>query len=101
MSKQNNLYKIKVKHCAPKDYHNSTEAYFIAKSDEDVYQYINKNLASDSWEEANKEIEDEDIPSLEIDDKFVEFQTYKDYILSAKGDWEDRVGIREKNYYPS
>jgi hypothetical protein len=95
MSKKN-LYKIKLRHCSPKDYADAIKIYVIAKNDEEVFNHINKNYVYHSWTEDEEYTH---VPELETKEgKYLTFDTYKEYIMAAKGDWEDEKLYRDLYY---
>ncbi len=54
-----NLYKIKVLHCAPRDSHESIEAYEIAEDDNEIYEIVN-GYSNGRWSDAEKDGDMED-----------------------------------------
>ena len=89
------LYKIKVLHAAPKDWHQSIETYLIAKNDEEVFNWIDENKAHHLWSEHEKWLEDDEESGYYLDDKPC---TMKEWVLVNKGDIDDDNGWEDAYY---
>ena len=62
-----NLYKILFKHVAPKDHKIGIETYLLASCDEEVYEYISKEYASETFRERMIRIRGE------LNDEYIDF----------------------------
>lgn len=98
MNSNKNLYKIKVRHTKGNGncYEDTIQDYVIADSEEEVLKHIDKEYANGWW---LGELAPIDIPELETEEgEWLEFSTYKDYLMAAKGDWSN-VELYEDPYY--
>ena len=88
-----NLYKIEFAHYAPKDREDGIKGYVLAKNDEEMYHYIDKQYCYDSMEDENEETEDD------YDPEFDEFETYKARMIHLKGRMNDEEYDIADTYY--
>lgn len=91
------LYKIRVEHCAPKDRHESIEAFLAAENDEAVYTWIDKEKEYGGWTEQNDEGDVLDI--YDKDYNVIGQESYKDKIIRIKGDINDEDQNCDDSYY--
>ncbi|MGG0308333.1 hypothetical protein ABEY43_07035 [Priestia megaterium] len=99
-----NLYKIMLEHFAPKDSEKGIFTYLIAKTDEEVYEWIaaekktkDERTIYNSWK-----CNEEDIGSFEIyNDNYdvIGEETYKERMIRLKGDINDEDAELEDLYY--
>lgn len=81
------LYKVRVLHGAPKDHHTATEEYFTAKTEEDAYEYVDKNHARWSY--------------YYEDDEHGEWESKEQMnqeLIENKGDLESEFGWEDAYY---
>jgi hypothetical protein len=84
-----NLYKILFSHTAPKDSEKGIKGYILAESDEQVYNYIDKEYNYECWKDSD---EDEDREPIELYDEnydVIGTETFKEKILRIKGQMND------------
>jgi len=85
-----NLYKILFSHTAPKDTKVGIETYLLAKSDEEVYNYIDKEFNCGCWKDKEDDCDIFDI--YDKDYNVIGTETFREKILRIKGE------INEEDY---
>jgi len=91
------IYKIQVRHAGPKSSHDSIELFLIADSEEEVYQWIDKEKNYGAWNEASEEGEMCEI--LDSDYNVIGEESYKDKMIRLGGDFNDEDADYDDAYY--
>ena len=97
-----NLYKIIVKHCAPKDCHDSIACLLLAKDDEAVYEWLkkgNSELDDDSIFVSYEYREEETFTLYDKDYNKIGIETFKNRMIRLKGLINDEEEEYEDLYY--
>lgn len=98
------LYRIHVRHCAPKASLESIKTYAIAFSDQDVMENIDEQFAYGVWKDRYEEAfgdEGEDGQFVIYDEKYNEIGTenYLEKMLRLKGEFFDEDADYDDLYY--
>lgn len=90
------LYRILVRHCAPKDCHESIETYLIANSGEEVYEWLKNNKLT-GWDYREEDEETFDI----YDDNYsiIGTEGIRVRMLRLGGDYFDENADYSDLYY--
>ncbi len=84
MSETKKLFKILIRHCSQKDKKEAIVGYFLAYSDEQIYNYIDKELMSGIWTDNNNDSNNNE---------------YKNFLLSIRGQFNDPDADYSDGYY--
>jgi hypothetical protein len=99
-----NLYRINAEHVCTKDSATYLYSYLTAENDEEVYNWIDKNLVGSVWSEINNgEFTEDELPPvfeiLDNDYNTIGSETYKERIIRLKGDMHDEDHDTEDAFY--
>ncbi|PHS61663.1 MAG: hypothetical protein COB12_12040 [Flavobacterium sp.] len=92
-----NIYKIKMETVAPKDSWKSVDCFLLAKDEEAVYKWLDKNKCYDAWND-----KEEDGHTYEIQDEdynVIGHENFKEKMLRLKGEINDEDRNCEDAYY--
>ena len=81
------LYKVKILHGAPKDHHLAIQEYFIAKTEEDAFNYVDEKHAN--WTHYFEP---------ECDGEWETLEEMKAEVLENKGDLDSEWGWEDAYY---
>ena len=84
-----NLYKILFSHTAPKDSEKGIKGYLLAESDEQVYNYIDKEYNCECWKDSDEDEDREPIELYDYNYDVIGTETFKEKILRIKGEMND------------
>jgi len=92
-----NLYKILFSHTAPKDTKTGIETYLLAKNEEEVYEYIDKEFNCGCWKD--KEGDEEIFDIYDKDYNTIGTETFREKILRIKGEMNEEDYDFSDAYY--
>lgn len=81
------LYKILVRHCAPKDCITAIVGYVLTDAEEKIYEYINKELLFGMWGDRSSS-------GMRYNG-----ETYKEQMLRLRGEYNDEFADYSDAYY--
>lgn len=87
------LFRIIVLHGAPKGGHASTETYFVAESEVEVFEWIDRVKNYGAWTENH-----DDGPQTRWYDDTGEDIPFRDWIMARRGDLKDDEGWEDAYY---
>lgn len=90
------LFKIVIRHCAPKDCKETTMQWVIAPDDETVMRYIDKELMFGTWTDRE---DDGPIPVYDEDYNHIGNETYLERMLRLRGEFNDPDASYDDAYY--
>jgi hypothetical protein len=91
------LYKIKIRHCAPKDCKESIVGYFLAENDLAIYNYIDKELLGGIWNDRHEE--DGLFEYYDDNDNLLGKEHYRERMLRYRGEFNDPHADYSDAYY--
>lgn len=87
------LFQILVLHGGPKDRHTATETYLVAESEQEVFNWIDKEKNYNSWTEETDE------PRMRFaDDSYEKEIPFAEWVMLKRGDLEDDEGWEDAYY---
>jgi len=91
------LYKIVMRHCAPKDCEDSIYGYVIANDEKEVLDYVDQECMYGTWQDRSNE----DRKRTIYDDEYNEIgeETYMEYMLRIRGEINDEDADYSDLYY--
>jgi len=92
-----NLYKILFSHSSPKDTKIGIKTYILAKNEDEVYNYIDKEFNCGGWKD--KEDEGEVFDIYDKDYKIIGTETFREKILRLKGEMNEEDYDYSDAYY--
>ena len=92
------LYKITVKHAAPKDSHTATETLIEAEHDEAVYSWIDKEKCYGGWTESCTPEDNEEPEVFYFGEDYDTEYGFKEWCIKSKGDLDDERGYEDAYY---
>lgn len=87
------LFKIKVTHYAPKDFHSSIQEYVIANSDREVFEYLAKGYAC--WDEMLCDSDEDEYWEI-LENKGDDREVYDLYYGATQYSWEEISLVNDK-----
>lgn len=80
------LFKIKVTHYAPKDFHSSIQEYVIANNDREIFEYLAKGYAY--WDEMLGDSDEDEYWEI-LENKGDDREVYDLYYGATQYSWEE------------
>jgi hypothetical protein len=91
------MYKILLRHCAPKDCVEVVKQYVVADSELQVLNNINSEYQYGAWSDRNEEAEEFEI--YDEDYNVIGTETYLERMLRLRGEFNDENASYEDAYY--
>ncbi len=92
------LFKIKMRHCAPRDCKESIFSYVLANDESQVLNYIDKEILFGIWSDRHHDSLSEPIVTKE-EGKIIHIEVYKEKMLRIKGEFNDENADYSDAYY--
>lgn len=93
------LFKIVIRHCAPRDKKEAIVTWLISHDDEAVMHYIDRELMSGTWSDRQEDSKEERLAIYNEESEIIGREFYFERMLRVRGEFFDDNASYDDAYY--